>query len=150
MTPSSTPTRSLVACRPAMAQNSRAPLFGMVWTTPHRMTTDQRAFLVRSLNRVSLALVLGGLVFGLYAGNELREPSPAGQLQFLEQWERTGALSTSDVQDLAALRIRREAGQLLTWRPIDVGAVIGFTMFGGPIILLGGVVWWIARFLQVG
>jgi hypothetical protein len=116
----------------------------------HRMTTDQRAFLVRSLKRVGLALVLGGLVFGLYAGNEVREPSPAEQLRFLEDWERTGALSTSDVQDLAALRIRRDAGQLSTWRPIDVGAVIGFSMFGGPIILLGGVVWWIARFLQAG
>ena len=114
------------------------------------MTTDQRAFLVRSLKRVSLVLVLAGLVSGLYAGNEIRDQSPAEQLQFLETFERSGALSPSDVQELAALRIRRDAGRLSTWRPIDQGAVIGFTMFGGPLILLGGLVWWIARFIQVG
>jgi hypothetical protein len=51
---------------------------------------------------------------------------------------------------LAELRIRQEAGRLSTWRPIDLNAVAGFTIFGGPILLLGGVVWWIARFIQAG
>ena len=114
------------------------------------MTTEQRAFLVRSLKGVSLALLLGGLVFGFFAGNDARDPSPAEQLRVLEARERTGLLYASDVQDLAALRIRRDTGQLSTRRPIGSPAVGSFTIVAGPIILLGGVVWWIARFLQVG
>jgi hypothetical protein len=114
------------------------------------MTTDQRAFLVRSLKRVSLALVLGGLVSGLYTGYAVRGPSPAEQLGFMEFRERNGTLFAGEAQDLAALRIRRDTGQLSTRRPIDRLAVGGFTMFAGPSILLAGVVWWIARFIQAG
>jgi hypothetical protein len=114
------------------------------------MTTDRRALLVRTLKRVSLVLVLAGLAFGVYAANDVRGPSPAQQLKIQEDLERYPAAVDRDPQLLAELRIRRDAGRLSTWRPIDLMAVAGFTIFGGPIILLGGVVWWIAHFIQAG
>jgi hypothetical protein len=69
-------------------------------------------------------LVLGGLAFGVYAANEVRGPSPAEQLKIQEDLERYPAAVDRDPQAVAELRIRRDAGRLSTWRPIDLAAVV--------------------------
>lgn len=62
------------------------------------------------LEACQLGAVLGGLVSGLIAAYEVRGPSPAEQLGFMEFRERNGTLFPGEVQELAALRIRRDTG----------------------------------------
>jgi len=104
------------------------------------MTAGQRGLLVRTLKRVSLALLVAGILAGAYVCYDVRGPSPAEQLRFLEAREKTGALYPSDLPELADLRARREMGRLSARRPIGFDDAFAF-MFGAvPFLLLSGII----------
>jgi hypothetical protein len=118
------------------------------------LTSDQRRLLVKSLRGLSLALLVGGFLFGTYAFIDLQgtSSSPAETLRSLEYRERVGSLYVfpGDAEELAHLRALRDAGQLSTTRPWTIIAPFAFLFWGGPILLLGGFVWWIGSFLRAG
>jgi hypothetical protein len=118
------------------------------------LTVDQRRLLVQLLRGLSLAILVVGFLFGTLAFIQLQgtSRSPSEDLQTLEARERTGSLSRfpGETEELAHLRALRDAGQLSTRRPLTLDAPGAFLMFGGPILLLGGFVWWIGSFLRAG
>jgi hypothetical protein len=91
------------------------------------MTASQRGLIVRTLKRVSLALLTAGILAGAYVSYKAAGIPPG--------WRAFAPRGPDEVRDALSFA-------LYLALPFMVGAV--------PFLLLSGIIWWIAGFIRAG